>query len=178
MQIGGKERVTHPAKEVFLAARDKMVDMLPYLPNVEGIEVVERTEESGMVTLLNHWKGSPDDVPKAMRAFVKPDMLRWKDYADWMEDDLCCLWRLETFVATGFFECSGRTEMIPDGDDACFFTLEGNLSVYPEKIVGRLLAKGVPSGMIEKFIANLLEPNLTSMAKAIQSYLDEKKKEG
>lgn len=173
MEFGEREHISHPAGLVYETARDRMVELVPFLPAVESIEVVARHDEPDMIHIDNVWQGSTTDVPKAVRAFIKPEHLRWKDSADWLADDLTCLWSLETFVGNAFYECNGRTYVEPDGDNACWFGIEATLQVHPERVPGipRLLA-GRLAGSIERFVANLLKPNLTSVAKGVQDYLD------
>jgi len=155
---------------VFAAYRDKLVEMLPYLPNVRGIEIRKR-EDAGKVTkLLNFWKGG-GDIPAAARAFVSEAMLSWLDYATWNEEDFTCEWRIEPQAFTEAITCVGRNRFFDDGDKTRL-EIRGEISIDGKKL------KGVPgflSGKVAKAVEELLvskiKPNLVGTADGLTKYL-------
>lgn len=173
MKIQGVEKVTHPARQVFEALRDKTPELLAFMPNIEAVEVLERREEDGVLHLLNRWQGTKADVPKALRPFASREMTSWMDYAAWNSEELSCRWRIEAAVASRMFRCEGKTTIDATGDEACTFRLAGELTVDPAHIPGvpRFLAKKLKSPL-ERFIIGAVTPNLTGIAKAVQRYLD------
>lgn len=178
MQIGGTKTISHPAEQVFAALRDKQSELAErYLPNIESVEVLEREDNPPKVRLYNRWQGRTDDVSRVIRPFVSREMMSWLDEAFWDEETLSCTWRIESAKAKGVFQCSGSTRISAREDQTSLFELEGELQVHPDKVPGvpGFLARKVRDP-IEKFVANLLNPNLTMMAQAVQRYLDEQPK--
>ena len=173
MIIQAKEHITHPAILVFETIRDRTQDMVSYMPNIDEMEVLTRQEEASVVRLYNRWQGASNDVPKVVRPFIKKELISWHDRAAWDQDKLSCAWEIEAAVGKDFFSCRGNTTIEPEGDARCLFSLKGELVVDPRRVPGvpRLLA-GRLKNPLEKFIANAISPNLTSIAKAVQQYLD------
>ena len=170
------DTITHPKDEVYLVLRDQMIGLLPYLHDVESIQEVERKEEDGGIRILNLWQGSPKTAPAVVRKFLKPELLSWKDHAFWTQDPLGCTWRLEPKFGGSLFSCTGSTTVL-DGpsDDACLIKIAGDLEVYPEKFPGvpKLLARKLRPA-IESFIVNLVTPNMKTMARGVQQYVDDR----
>jgi len=173
MKIEGIEHLTHPAPLVFETLRDKQHEMVSIMPNIESVDVLDRKEEPPVVHLYNKWQGSSEDVPKILRPFVKKDLIAWNDRAAWNQEDLSCAWEIEAIVGRDFFSCKGNTTIREDGDGS-IFTLQGELTVDPNKVPGvpRFLARKLKNPL-ERFIARAISPNLTSIAKAVQQYLDQ-----
>ncbi len=175
MKIQAKEYITHPADQVFEAIRDKTKEMVTFMPNIEAMVVLSREVDGPTVSLYNRWQGSNDDVPKVVRPFVKKELISWHDRAAWNSETLTCRWEIEAAIGKEIFSCSGQTSIKPEGEARTLFSLEGELVVNPKKVPGvpRLLA-GRLKAPLERFIAKAISPNLTSVAKAVQQYLDQK----
>lgn len=173
MIIEGIHELTHPALLVFETLRDKTQELVAIVPNIEGMQVLERREEPPVVHLYNHWQGAEGDVPRIARPFVKKELISWKDRAAWNEETLRCTWQIEAAVGKEIFTCEGGTSITPNGDDRCTFHLRGELAINHEKVPGlpKFLARKL-KGPLERFITNRMSPNLTSMATAVQEYLD------
>jgi hypothetical protein len=171
MRIDGTEHLTHSAKKVFETLRDRTQDLLGRMPNVEGMQVLSRDEKPPEVHLYNKWQGANREVPSILRPFIKKDLLAWFDRAVWNEERLDCTWKLEAVC----FTCTGRTVIAPKGEGSVF-ELEGDLRVDPARVPGvpTFLARKL-QGPLEKFIAEALRPNLTTIARAVQQHLDEKR---
>ena len=178
MIIQAKEHITHSAVLVFETIRDKTQDMVSFMPNIEEMEVLSREEDTPKVRLYNRWQGSSDDVPRVVRPFIKKELISWHDRATWDQDTLSCRWEIEAAVGKDFFSCKGNTTIESEGDQKALFSLKGELVVDPRRVPGvpRLLAGRLKNPM-ERFIANAISPNLTSIAKAVQQYLDQEKQE-
>lgn len=173
MRIEGKERISHPSRIVFETLRDKTPELAALMPNIESMTVTERVDTPPITKLKNRWQGKLDDLPKAIRPFVNKDIAAWCDEAEWNAETLLCSWKIRSMMADEIVQCSGTTRITADGDAAATFTLVGELRIDPAKVPGipRFLA-GTVRDPIERFIANALSPNLTSIAKAVQKYLD------
>ena len=178
MIIQAKEHITHPATLVFETIRDKTQDMVSFMPNIDEMEVLTREEDPPRVHLYNRWQGASNDVPRVVRPFIKRELISWHDRATWDQDALSCSWEIEASVGKDFFSCKGNTTIEPLGEQKALFSLKGELVVDPKRVPGvpRLLAGRLKNPM-ERFIANAISPNLTSIAKAVQQYLDRENKE-
>jgi len=172
MEIGSAHKIAHSAQKVFEALRDHQPELVQYLPNVDAMEVLKREENGSKTRLYNRWQGSSQDVSKVIRPFVTAEMLAWFDDATWDEQSLSCDWTLESVRAKDIFACSGTTKLAALSDDSTSFEIRGQLHVHPEKIPGVpvFLARRIRQPL-EKFVAGLLEPNLTKIAGAVADYL-------
>ena len=73
------DEVGHPLEKVFGLLRDEMTLLVPYLNDVEGIEVTEREDlPDGQVRIVNLWKGSNAKAPRMVRKFLSPELICWK----------------------------------------------------------------------------------------------------
>lgn len=173
MQIGGTESISHSAQATFLALRDQQQALVRHLPNIEALSVLERNETPPTTRLYSRWQGSAGEIPAVLRPLISREMLAWFDEAVWHAETLSCQWRLESAKARDIFTCTGTTVLTPEGDARCTFRLDAELHVYPEHVPGvpGFLARRVREPL-ERFVAELLRPNLTSIAKAVQAHLD------
>jgi hypothetical protein len=176
MKITGTEKLSHPGRLVFETLRDRTPALVEIMPNIESVEVLDREEEPPVVRLYNRWQGAMSDVPSVVRPFVSKDLVAWFDRAAWNLDDLACTWQIEAVVGREAFSCAGTTAIIPQGDEACTFKLEGEMQIDPDKVPGvpRFLARKLKEPF-ERFIAKAMSPNLTSIAGAVQKYLDSRR---
>lgn len=173
-QFSATAQVSHPAPLVFETIRDHTPQLIYLMPNVEQVEVLERREQPPVVHLHCRWHGSKSDLPWIVRPFVSKESLVWQDWADWDADQLLCTWQNRA-RALGR-ECvlsTGTTRIERDGDATARFAIDGELTVDPENI------PGLPTSLARKFqrafeglIVRALTPNLTSIARAVQRYLD------
>lgn len=171
MQINSESRIPYPQEQVFLAYRDRMPEIAEFIPDIKEIKVVSREDGDGTVTLHNEW-ASDSEVPAVVSKIIKPEHLRWDDYATWHDDGCYAEWQLKTRAFTEAVTCSGRTEVVADGD-GCIVRLKGDLTIELKEI------KGVPSFLakrlapqVEKFIVALVTPNLKQVNASIERFLD------
>lgn len=175
MQINVPSTIPFNRSEVFNTYRDDLTELVRYLPNVSKIEQVTREEPSqGVVKLENHWCAEAN-IPKVAQAFIKPDMLKWVDYATWNLNDWTCEWRIETFFMREAVSCGGKNYFKVQGDTATGLTITGDLSLNMKAVPGvpRLLA-GTVKPQLEKFIVALITPNFHTINDGIVSHLKTK----
>jgi len=174
MKIIVSEPLPLSADEAFYLIRDDMPSLVPYLYDIERIEVVERTEEGDTIRLVNMWYGDMAKIPRAVRKFIKRELVTWKDYATWTTHDRCSRWRLEPSIGVGVFECAGSTTLTEDGD-TCLLEMDINLEIYPEKVPGvpKLLARRFRP-QIEAVIEKQVSPNLRNLALSVRRYVEAK----
>ena len=174
MDFKYSEIVRHPIDRVYNVLRDHLPDIVPFLPNVESIEVVEREEADGRLRLLNHWQGKSGAIPRIVRPFVTRDMMQWDDEAIWVESSRAVEWTFSTSSFENLYDCSGVNSFETEGDDTTRVLVSGSLNVYPERLraVPKLLArKARPK--VEDFLIKMITPNLAQLPQAVQAYLDQ-----
>jgi nitrogen fixation protein len=175
MKLDIDSRIPFPRALVYETYRDHMGDLVPYLPNVKSIEVVERKEADGKVTLKNLW-WAKTEIPKVAQSILKPEMLSWYDWATWDQATFSNVWHLELRAMKDVVECKGGNRFVEAGPNACILELRGDLTLHLKHVPGlpRMLA-GTLGPTIEKFVVSMLKPNLTEVAKGIETYLGQKK---
>jgi hypothetical protein len=171
MELRADARLAFPRPVVFAAYRDKITEMLPYLPNVRRIEVKERKEDAGVVTLHNVWHGG-GEIPAAARAFLSEAMLSWDDTAKWKESDFTCHWVITTHAFTEAVKCEGWNRFYEDGAGTNL-EIRGTLEIDARKV------KGVPGFLankvgkaVEEFLSHKIQPNLVEVTLGLRQYLE------
>ena len=178
MEFDSESLVSHPAQAVLDTMIERMEDIVPFLDTVEGIEVISREElDGGRIRIVRRWQGSESSAPPALAAFVTPEMLSWVDTAVWVPEEFYVDWSIETCMSD-LYTCGGRNSFGPapsDPDNATLMRVKGSLTVYPDKVPGvpGFLARRL-APQVEKFVVNLLKPNLMDVAKGLQGYLDDR----
>lgn len=171
MELSADARLAFPRAVVFAAYRDELARLLPYLPNVRGIEVRSRADEGGVSKLVNEWHGG-GEIPAAARAFLSESMLSWTDHATWDESKWTCEWRVETHAFTEAVTCEGTNRFLEE-DGATRLEIRGVLAVDAKKI------KGVPSLLagkvgkaVEELLAAKIQPNLVEVSRGLAKHLE------
>ena len=178
MEFDSESLVSHPAQAVLETMIERMEDIVPFLDTVEAIELMSREDlGDGRIRIVRRWQGSESSAPPALAAFVTPEMLSWVDTAIWVPEEFYVDWTIETSMSK-LYECGGRNSFGPspaDPDAATLMRVKGSLTVYPDKVPGvpGFLARRL-APQVEKFVVNLLKPNLMDVAKGLQGYLDDR----
>jgi hypothetical protein len=172
MQINTSSVIRHPRARVYQAYRDELSRIAPYMQNIKEIRVLSREERQGGVKLHNEWVGK-GEIPRAVQSIIKPEMVRWDDWADWDDAGSFCTWKLGLRVFNDSFRCEGTNRFADDGGGRTRVTLSGVLEVNLRDIPGvpRFLA-GPIAPQVEKFIIALVTPNLEQVNAALEKYLD------
>lgn len=169
------EIIHHPTDEVYLTYRDRLPELVPYLPNVDEVEVLEREELEGGLRLLNRWCVS-GSIPRTVRPFFKGKQLSYLDHARWNDEESLVQWRLEIGLFPDAVGCSGtnyfRQGTRPGSTEV---SLTGALTVDLSRVAGvpRIFHGIAPK--IESFVLDRIRPNLSSVTRAVAQYLDDKK---
>lgn len=171
MELRADAVLPFPRDLVFRTYRDRLVELLPYLPNVRGIEQKSRDDEGETVKMLNVWHGG-GEIPKAARAFLSDSMLSWNDYATWDEGSWVCSWRIETLAFTEAVSCAGTNTFVDDGAGGTRLEIRGTLTIDAKKIKGvPSLVAGKVGKMIEEVLAQKIEPNLVEVSRGVEKFL-------
>lgn len=165
--------IPFPREQVFRTHRDRLEELVAYMPNVESVVTEEREEDGEIVRLVNAWRAAQSEIPTIARPFIKPDMLSWIDRAEWDEDEYAVDWETSLGFLPDAIECRGRSEFIDYGDETQM-QIEGEIVVDGSKIPGvpRLMA-GKLAKALEGFVVNLVKPNFTETNAIVARYLEE-----
>jgi hypothetical protein len=176
MELRADATIPFPRPMVFAAYRDNLMELLPYLPNVRGIEIKSREEKDGKVSFVNVWSGG-GDIPAAARAFVSEKMLSWDDIATWNENDFTCSWVIKTHAFSDAVDCHGGNKFIEKDANTTILEIRGVLTIDGKKIPGvpGFLANKVAK-TVEDMLVNKIQPNLVSTASGLAKFLADKNK--
>ncbi|MEZ4319542.1 MAG: hypothetical protein R3F61_18645 [Myxococcota bacterium] len=148
-----------------------MPEVAAFVPDIREIIVHSREIDGDRVILHNEWV-SDRDVPKVASKILKPEHLRWDDYATWYGSEHRCEWVIKMRAFTQAVDCHGQTRLVEDGE-GCRVVLEGDLNLDLREVPGVpgfLGSRLAPQ--IEKFIVSLITPNLERTNAAIGRFLD------
>lgn len=167
------DEIPFPRDVVYATHRDKLLELVPYLPNVKSVVIQSRTVEGPVMKLVNLWTGTTDDVPAVIRPLVKPEMLTWVDRATWDESKWRTDWDItitalaEAVTAKGF-----NTFREEDGET--ILQMQGEFTIHPDKVPGvpGFVARAA-APTLEKFVVGLLEPNLRRTNAAVRRYIED-----
>ncbi len=175
MQINASSVIHHPRELVYRAYRDELPKVAPFMDNIKEIVVKKREERPDGVKLHNEWIGK-GEIPRAVQGILKPEMVRWDDFADWDDTSWSCSWNLRIRVFTENFRCAGTNRFEEVGPNATRVNLNGTLDISLKDIPGvpRILA-GPIAPQVEKFIIAMIRPNLEQVNAALGRYLDQRK---
>lgn len=174
MQISASSVIRHPRARVYQAYRDELPQIAPYMPNIKEIIVRSRDERPSGVKLHNEWIGR-GEIPRVVQSIIKPEMVRWDDYAEWDDAGSFCAWRIGLRVFADNVKCGGTNRFTEETPASTRVTLSGALDIDLRDIPGvpRILASRI-APQVEKFIIALIMPNLEQVNAALGRYLDAK----
>lgn len=175
MIISANTRIPFPRPLVYATYRDKLVELVPYLPNVRRIEVKSRREEGGLIYFVNEWDGG-GDIPVVARAVLSEAMLSWTDLATWNESEFTTEWHIKTHAFTEAVRCAG-VHRFKEAGSATLIESRGELAIDPKQIKGipQLLA-GTVAHTVEDFLSSKIGPNLQQVSEGVRRYLEQSQK--
>lgn len=175
MDFQVEERVKYNLDLVFSTIRDKLPELVPYLPNVKKIEVLDRKKTKDTVILTNKWYAD-FSIPKAVQKIIKIEEVTWVDYAKWNEKEHTCEWRIEPVFFKEYVDVKGVNYYSEENKETIIkLTGEINIDVSKHPLVPRLLA-GVVNREITGIVINGIKPNLVSLVEGVRKFLKSKKK--
>lgn len=165
--------IHHPRQRVFETYRDKLADLVPYLPNCDRIDVLEREELDETTTRIKNLWFANVKVPRAARRFVKDELMSWYDMARWDSSSYTVDWEFELRVFTEAATCSGHNLMEEVDENRTRYVLSGELNLDLAKMpfVPRMFRGLAPR--VEQWLINGVQPNLESVGAAVGEYLDD-----
>ena len=173
MKFTSESRIAHSRSDSFKAYRDRLEELVPFLEDIETIEIVSRKEEDGVVSLHNRWVAD-QEIPVFAKAFVKKEMLCWDDFAAWDERAYRCDWEIKTKAFTEAVTCRGSNTFYEAGEAQTRVVLEGEFLIDLKKVRGVPTFLGKSLGpKLEKFIVGLISPNLQKVNQSIEDFLNQ-----
>lgn len=174
MIISATTHLPFPRSIVYSTYRDRLVDLLPYLPDIKRIEVKSRHLQDGLLYVVNEWQGG-GEIPLLARAILSESMLSWTDHGTWNDAEFTTDWRTETHAFTEAVYCVGKNNFFEEGSGTRIVS-KGTLSIDPQKITGvpSFLA-GKVAQTTEDFLGKKIEPTFIQIGQGIRRYLDSQK---
>jgi len=168
-----KATIPFPLERVYSTQRDKMVELAPYLNDIKEIKVLETSTEGSITKFVNEWHAAGRDIPAIARAFVKPEMLKWLDYATWDASRHTCDWRIELGFLAEAITARGHNEWRDRGNET-LVVIDGEIVVNARKIPGVPgLMAGQVGSTVEQFVVKMIEPNLKKTCEGVTRFLRE-----
>ena len=173
MKFSVQVEIPYERELVFDTYRDQIENLVPYMANVEKIDVQSREVDGDVVRLFNVWKGVSSDIPAPLRPILSPDALAWHDRAVWDRSRFRCDWEITLPALPDAVTAKGFSTYQTDGG-VTLVAISGEFVIHPEKVPGvpTFVAKRL-APTLEKFVVGLLQPNLKKTTEAVESYLED-----
>jgi hypothetical protein len=170
MQILAEVRVPFARPLVYATYRDKLSELLPYLPDVRAIKEVQRSPINDDLLIINEWHGG-GEIPVPARAILTESMLSWTDRATWHLADYTTEWQIQTHAFTEAVSCLGKNQFIAQGEHT-WVVSQGKLTIDANRISGvpSFLA-GAIAKVVEDFLGQKIQPNLLQLGEGASLYL-------
>ncbi|NEQ24868.1 MAG: hypothetical protein F6K28_38385 [Microcoleus sp. SIO2G3] len=174
MIICANTYIPFPRPLVYATYRDKLVFLVPYLPNVRQIEIISRLEEGNIIHFVNEWHGG-GEIPAVARAVLNEAMLSWTDIATWNEFEYTAEWYIKTHAFTEAVRCAG-VHCFKEADNGTLIETRGELVIDTKHIKGipQILA-GTVGQTVEDFLSKNIRPNIIQVSDSVHRYLEQSK---
>ena len=165
------DKVPFPLEEVYGTMRDKLIDLVPYLPDIKKIDCLERSETpDGVIKITNKWFAE-NRIPKAVQSLIKPEQLGWTDYAEWKASNHSVKYRLVMIFLSEYVDVRGENFFTGnERETQVRLTGELKLDLAKHPLIPRLLAS-VITGQVENLVLELIKPNLVKVNRGIEKHL-------
>jgi len=160
-----------PVEEAWLAIRDRLGELVPYLDEIESVAVQERTElPEGDVFLVNLWQAKAK-FPAVLNSVIKSDTLMWTDRARWIEKTHVCSWQIELHFARDRTRCTGQTTFEPAiGGRGTRITFAGEFNFNAKGLPGvPAILESTVAAAAESFVTSLIPGNFRKLAMAAET---------
>lgn len=171
MLISADTHIPFARPLVYATYRDKLAELVPYLPNVRGIEIKSRLESGNLIHFVNEWHGG-GEIPVVARAVLSDAMLSWTDLATWNESDFTAQWQIKTHAFTEAVHCAG-VHHFKVVDNGTLIQTRGELVIDSKQIKGvpQILA-GMVAQAVEDYLGKNIEPNMIQVGNSVRYYLE------
>lgn len=174
MRFDVREATRYPRAVVFAAHRDRVSDIVAYLPDVEKIEMRSRTVHAGgREEHVQWWTGSTSALPLLLRPVVPPAMLQWKQTTLWDPSDHTARWTIEVPGLGPAVDARGINRYVEAEPGKCHIEIEGDFDFRPERVpqLAKIPSSAVP--MVEKAVVAMILPMIERTGSAVARWLDE-----
>jgi len=170
MEIKTDVTLPYARERVFTTYRDRLEELLVYLPNIRKLEIRQREDRGEEVLLVNEWAGG-GEIPAVARSFLRESMLSWTDHAAWKKSEWICNWRTEVHAFPGALLSSGFNRFVEVGGGTRI-EFRGQLTCDASRVPGvpKLLARSI-NGTIEKVFVGKIGENLVGVGEGIGKLL-------
>lgn len=173
MKFSLVDEIPHPRELVFSTHRDKLLELVQYLPNVASVATESRTEEGPLVKLVNIWTGASGEIPAPVRPLMRTEHLMWVDRATWDTDRWRVDWEITLSAVPEAVSARGFNTFLEEGNET-IIQMNGEFLIHPERVAGVptfVARRAAPA--LERFVVGLLQPNLRRSNQAVQQYIED-----
>jgi hypothetical protein len=167
-----ENNLSHSVEKVFDAYRDRLPELVPFLAEIEKIEVLDRKEEGGKTYITNRWHAKSSTVPAVARPFMPDKALYWIDHAIWDPKARTCEWRYEISVLPGAVQCGGVNYFHEKAGGGSRFEITGKLELDLAKLHVPFFLRGA-GPKIEQWLVGRIRPNLEAVGGAVEKWLSQ-----
>jgi hypothetical protein len=163
-----------PVEDAWVAIRDRLGELVPYLDEIESVAVQERSVmPENAILLVNLWQAKAK-FPAVLSAVIKSDMLMWTDRATWHEKNHECAWQIELHFAPDRTRCTGLTTFEPAiGGRGTRITFAGEFSLNAKGLPGvPSILESTVAAAAESFVTSLIPGNFRKLAMAAETLVN------
>ncbi|NJK40306.1 MAG: hypothetical protein HC934_01140 [Acaryochloridaceae cyanobacterium SU_2_1] len=169
--------IPFPRPLVYQTYRDRLLELLPYMGNVQRIEPRSAHQEQGKLRCSNDWYGG-GEIPAIARAFISEQMLSWTEHNIWDDQEYSVLWRIETHAFTEAVTCAGKNYFHAQGNTTMVEN-RGELVIHAQKLEGVPdFLKPQVAEFVEALLGQKIGPNLRQMSEGVRQYLNQQELSG
>ena len=160
-------------EDVWETYRDKLTDLVPSMPSVEKIEVINREGCDDGVRIKNLWHLAIK-FPKPIQKLLPSNCMSYYDLAFWNKQSWVCEFSEVPIKYDNLYSCVGENTFKQNGENTVLL-ISFTLSIDPNKIPGipGFFKKGVIS-KIEKIISHEVAKNLALTARQVELFINNK----
>lgn len=175
MNIFATAYIPFPRPLVYETYRDKLIEVAPYLENVQAIRIKSRCYFNELTHIVSKWQGNAE-IPLVLTNLIDETILSWTDIATWNHTEFTTKWRIKTDAFTEAVRCVGINRFF-EVDNGTLVECRGELKIDSREI------NGIPSFLsdtikqaIENLLSKNIEPNFLQISEGACMYLKENQK--
>jgi hypothetical protein len=171
MDLNATVELPFPRDLVFETYRDRLTELVPFLPAIKALETRSRKDEGAVSTLLNVWQGGMD-IPAVARAFVPSQATTWDDHAVWDRERFTCRWKTVPHAMKEAVKAEGTNYFTELSAQRTRVAITGVVEIDIARVPGvpRLLA-GTAKRTVEEVIVKNVQGNLVAFGRGVERYL-------
>jgi hypothetical protein len=173
MELNATVELAFPREKVFETYRDRLTELVPFLPAIRAIETRSRQDDGAVSVLHNVWQGGMD-IPAVARAFIPVAATTWDDHATWDQVGYLCRWRTVPHALKEAVRAEGTNHFTELSAGRTRVAITGVVEIDIARVPGvpRLLA-GTARKTVEEVIVKNVQGNLLAFGRGVERYLRE-----